>query len=88
VKRSVQFVLVAVVSCFVGSVTGPAIHDTAARAQAPGIVVPKRHVGHFQIDAYGFPGNRGCYVIDTVDGQMWHIESSGKPQLIGSVGRN
>jgi hypothetical protein len=70
----------------VGSAAGPAIYESPAGAQG---IVSARHVGHFQIDSYGYPGNRGCYyIIDTVDGQLWHGEANGKPQLIGSVGKN
>lgn len=83
-KRSIRLVLVAVVSCFVGSIAGPAIYETVAGAQ-PGIVSPERHVGHFQISAFGTHGSFGCFIIDTVDGQVWRTDNNGKPQLIGTV---
>jgi hypothetical protein len=86
VKHSLQLVLVAVVSCFVGSLAGPAIYESVARAQ-PAIVVPERPVGHYQLDAYGYSGGRGC-ILDTIDGQLWHVDREAAPQLIGSVRKN
>jgi hypothetical protein len=32
------------------------------------------------------PGDRGCYIIDMTDGQLWHVDRDKSPQLIGSVG--
>lgn len=30
-------------------------------------------VGRFQASAYGSPNGQGCYIVDTMTGQTWHI---------------
>ncbi len=63
-------------------------------AQAPGgTVSPPTQVGRFQISAWGIGsssanavGQRGCYIVDTVTGEMWHVAqdgSGGIPKKIG-----
>jgi hypothetical protein len=84
VKRSIQLILVAVVLGFVGSVAGPAIYESSVQAQ--GIVIPERHVGHFQVSAFGTHGSYGCFIVDTKDGQVWRVDGNGSPKSIGTVG--
>ena len=44
----------------------------------------------FQISAWGFAGGqgagmraaRGCYIVDTVTGELWHAAADGQPNKI------
>ena len=53
---------------FVGG--GPAIAQQAA-APAP---TPR-----YQVSAYSSPEERGCYVIDSTTGALWHVASGVRP---------
>jgi hypothetical protein len=33
----------------------------------------------FQVSAYSSPEERGCYVIDTATGALWHVASGVRP---------
>jgi hypothetical protein len=40
----------------------------------------------YQISAWAFAGNparaapeRGCYILDTMTGELWHASANGKP---------
>ena len=63
--------------CVSGNATGP-----NANAQGIPIAVP---TPRFQVSAWaigagpGFLGNHGCYIVDTVSGELWQTTASGKP---------
>jgi hypothetical protein len=40
--------------------------------------------GRFQVAAYGTSTSHGCYVVDTVTGQTWHIANGQPPQVVVS----
>ena len=74
--------------CVGGSVTGP-----SANAQVTPIAVTAQR---FQISAWGFSGPRadtgpasspaqaarGCYIVDTMTGELWHAAANGQPQKV------
>lgn len=41
-------------------------------------------VGRFQATAYGSPNGHGCYVVDTMTGQTWHILNGQPPQVVAA----
>jgi hypothetical protein len=54
---------------------------------ADGTVVPETPpglVGRFQATAYGSPSGHGCYIVDTMTGQTWHVRNGQSPQVVAS----
>lgn len=41
-------------------------------------------IGRFQATAYGWPGNEGCYIVDTATGRAWHVGQSVRPTIVAS----
>jgi hypothetical protein len=41
-------------------------------------------VGRFQATAYGSPSGHGCYIVDTMTGQTWHILNGQPPQVVAA----
>ena len=39
-------------------------------------------VGRFLASAYGSPSGHGCYVVDTMTGQTWHVANGQQPQVV------
>jgi hypothetical protein len=83
----------AVLACglALGLLFGGGVFEKRVEAQPPPPQAPR-----FQISAWGMgypqPGNvpganggrgeRGCYIIDTVTGELWHAPADGKPAKI------
>lgn len=99
-KRSIQLVLIAVVSCLVGSLAGPAIFESVTNAQPPfdrpgdrvspaqlaELLDPQKAKGpRYQISAYGHANGHGCYVIDMVTGRFWHSMNYSELRPVGSA---
>jgi len=54
----------------------PIVEPTHAAISSPGLP------GRFQVSAYGWTNGHGCYVVDTVTGQTWHIANGQTPQVV------
>ncbi|MBI3860963.1 MAG: hypothetical protein HY290_03620 [Planctomycetia bacterium] len=82
-KSSHWSIVLLLVGLAVGFAAGGAERQSVAQAQAPGgtVSLPKQ-VGRFQISAWGHgnqvgPGSRGCYIVDTASGELWHVATDG-----------
>ncbi|QDT74033.1 hypothetical protein [Lacipirellula limnantheis] len=66
-------------------VIGPMVEISNSR-QARKVVTPEAPapIGRFQATAYGWPGNEGCYIVDTATGKTWHVGQSVRPTLVVS----
>ena len=75
------------VGLVVGLWVGAGALERQAHAQGVPIGPPPTR---FQISAWGFAAGqgvairaeRGCYIVDTVTGELWHAAADGKPQKI------
>jgi hypothetical protein len=57
----------------------PIVEPTHAAIASPGLP------GRFQVSAYGWTNGHGCYVVDTVTGQTWHV-ANGQPAQVVTAG--
>jgi hypothetical protein len=78
---SVLFVLLGLVIGLAAS--GGLEQQTIAQAPGGTVTLPKQ-LGRYQISAYGHgnqvgAGSRGCYILDTATGEMWHVAQDGAP---------
>ena len=87
--KSSHFALVLLAVGFVvGLLAGAGVLTHNAEAQVPAGLTPQR----FQISAWGmgYPqppgttgrGERGCYIVDTATGELWHAAADGQPKKI------
>lgn len=75
------------VGLVVGLLVGAGAMDRNAHAQGVPIGPPPQR---FQISAWGFAGGqgagmraeRGCYIVDTVTGELWHAAADAQPKKI------
>ena len=85
-KSSHWSLLLLAVGLVVGMLVGADTLQRGAEAQA----VPLNPAPRFQISAWGmgYPhggagrGERGCYIVDTVSGELWHAAADGQPKKI------
>ena len=92
-KSSHWSLLLLAVGLVVGMLVGADKLQRGAEAQ----VVPLNPAPRFQISAWGMgypqpPGNvpnsgigrgeRGCYIVDTASGELWHAAADGQPKKI------
>jgi len=87
-KSSHWGLLLLAVGLVVGMLVGPGVLERQAEAQGVPISPPPPR---FQISAWGmgYPtppgsgkGERGCYIVDTVTGELWHAAADGQPKKI------
>ena len=87
-KSSHWAVVLLLLGLVVGFAVGGGVMDRHAMAQekkgpvgVPPFESPPQP-GRFQISAWGHgnqigAGSRGCYIVDTVTGEMWHVAADG-----------
>lgn len=56
----------------------PIAEPTRATVSSPSLL------GRYQVSAYGSPSGHGCYVVDTMTGQTWHVANGQPPQVVAS----
>ncbi len=77
----------------VGLLVAGGVMGRLAMAQAEKGAATQFETPRFQISAWGFAAHdpqavgfkaeRGCYLVDTVTGELWHASADGKPKKIG-----
>ena len=87
-KSSYAGLFLLAIGLMIGFLVGAGAMERNANAQA----VPIRQLpSRFQISAWGMgygtgngfgKGERGCYIVDTVTGELWHAPADGKPNKI------
>lgn len=93
-KSSHWGMMLVAVGLLIGWLVENGSSDVAAKAQAAPPAVPA--LARFQISAWGmgYPqppsaasgkGERGCYIVDTVTGELWHAAADGKPTKISEA---
>ena len=91
-KSSHWAVVLLLLGLVVGFAVGGGVMERKALAQAEKAApAPQPSTPRFQISAWGHgnqigAGSRGCYIVDTVTGEMWHVAqdgSGGIPKKIG-----
>jgi hypothetical protein len=74
--------LLVLLGVVVGYFVGGGSFDKTARGQAPAAAAPVNAVARFQIQAWAYGDGShpsyGCYIVDTLPGQLWH-SAMGKP---------
>jgi hypothetical protein len=74
----------------VGMLVGGGVMDRSALAQGEKGAAAQPQTARFQISAWSYAGNpsirfpseRGCYIVDTVTGELWHAAADGQPKKI------
>ena len=87
-KSSHWAVVLLLLGLVVGFAVGGGVMERKAEAQG----VPIRDLpARFQISAWGYAAatqvgapkaERGCYIVDTVTGELWHAAADGQPKKI------
>ncbi len=79
-------VVLVLVGLAVGIAVGSGVFER--RAEAQGVPISPQPA-RFQISAYGYgsagagnPAGRGCYIVDTVTGELWYAAADGQPKKI------
>ena len=55
---------------------------TDRRVLAQGVAAQPISPQRFQISAWGVAGVQGCYIVDTVTGELWRAAADGQPRKI------
>ena len=82
-KSSHWGLMLLAVGLVVGMLVGGGVLDRHAEAQ-----VVSSSSQRFQVSAWsnaggqGFHAERGCYIVDTVTGELWHAAADGQPKRI------
>ena len=63
---------------------GYAMGDMRERS-ASGTPVPETGSPRYSVSSYGASGSNGCYVIDSHNGQMWHVGSTDQITPMGTL---
>ena len=77
----------------VGMLVGGGVMDRSALAQGEKGAAAQPNSPRFQISSWGYAGTppalagarepgRGCYIVDTVTGELWHAAGDGNPKKI------
>ena len=89
-KSSHWAVVLLLLGLVVGFAVGGGVMERKAMAQGEEGAVAQPQTPRFQISAYGAGSGatttRGCYIVDTVTGELWHVAvdgSGGIPKKIG-----
>ena len=89
-KSSHWAVVLLLLGLVVGFAVGSGVMERQAMAQAEKGTAAQPQTSRFQISAYGAGSGvtttRGCYIVDTVTGELWHVTQDGsgrKPMKIG-----
>ena len=63
---------------FLGCLLSSGAVERRATAQAPAVNPPRYQVSAYGMGAGGIQGSmRGCYVVDTATGELWHVAADG-----------
>ena len=86
-KSSHWAVALLLLGLVVGIAVGGGVMERKATAQGENGAAAQPQTRRFQISAWGHgnqvgPGSRGCYIVDTVTGELWHAAADGQPKKI------
>ena len=88
-KSSHWSVVLLSLGLLMGFVVGSGGLERQTLAQAP---APGGTVGRYQVSAWGHgnqvgAGSRGCYIVDTVTGELWHVAQDGSGGISKKIGQ-
>ena len=95
-KSSHWAVVLLLLGLVVGFAVGGGVMERQAMAQAEKRVAAQTQTPRYQISAWGmgYPklggngdGERGCYIVDTVTGEMWHVAADGSGGIPKKIGQ-
>ena len=88
-KSAISSVALLLVGLFLGCLLNSGALERRATAQAP---VPVGNAPRYQISAWGMGAGtgisqrmeRGCYIVDTMTGELWHVAADGAAKKLAN----